>query len=56
MGDIGFSEYSKIIESTKVSGQDLLDADEDFYYDNLGIYKPNMVIKIKTELNKARKN
>lgn len=55
INDIGFSEYSSIIKSSKVTGNDLMDADEDFYYDNLGCSKPNIVIKIKTELNKARK-
>lgn len=31
-----------------------MDADEDFYYDTLGCSKPNHVIKIKTEVNKAK--
>jgi len=52
--EIGFPEFSNIIRTQKISGLELLDADDDYFYDNLGSSKPDKIKKIKTEISKAK--
>lgn len=54
IAEIGFPDLRNVVKYNKITGQDLIDADEDFYYDTLGCSKPNHIIKIKTEVNKAK--